>query len=250
MCFAVCRNIRHAQSGQGLLGQVGYIVGCRLFGQCVHPIGQCTLLVSVVEVERERSGQIRTTRFAERDLRRVNGREARDSGGCRKLGGGPFGEIDFPVMGRLLRLDDNVLVEIHFGVKGNSRHRVFVGGVPGDVMDIQLSVRILVLHMHGDGVVCFITLYRFYRSREGIYFRFVRSDNKLLLRFDYFGDTAYRVELNVIQRKVITDIQCTGIKVDNGYADVVVIRFGRIGLGALVPQVIAVLGQTQIQYLR
>ena len=87
------------------------------------------------------------------------------------------------------------------------------------------------------------------RGREGIHFGLVGIYHKLLLRFDHFGDAADGVKLNVIQGKVVTDIERVGIQVNHGDGDVVTILISVESLGMLMPAIVTELGFAEIERL-
>ena len=77
----------------------------------------------------------------------------------------------------------------------------------------------------------------------------MRRNDELLLRLHHFRHRTDGVELDIIQREVITDTQYALIEVHHRDTHVVIVLLRQNGLGALVPEMIAVFRFTQIQYL-
>ena len=80
-------------------------------------------------------------------------------------------------------------------------------------------------------------------------YRFMHIHNPLLLRFDHLGDRTDRVELNIIQGKIIADIQGVGIQVYHRNRHIVTVLGSKERFGMLVPDIIAEFLLAQIQFL-
>ena len=151
-------------------------------------------------------------------------------------------------MRRFVGSDDDIVVESRRCIVRNGGKSVWIFNPGGVVFDNKPSVRVLVFHMHSNCIIRSAACHGLYGSREHIYCRLVRGHNELLLGFDDTRDTTDRVELDVVQRKIISDMERVGIEVHYRNRHLVAILIGVERLGVLVPYIIAEFRFAQIQY--
>ena len=246
--LSVRRDARKTQSVQVLGVFVRRNRFDRIAREPQNRIVKRPLLIGVVQIKMQYGG-VAASRCdgVEREVFRLHSRETRYVGYSRLGSCRPSVEEDLPVMYRVGRGDDEILVQRRRCIE-RSRHRIDRINAGSVVANDQIAFGIDKIHVHLNHISgSAVTRQRHYRCRERVKLRFVGGDGELLLRFDHFGDRADGMELNIVQRKIVAYMQRIGVEVNHGYCHVVAVLVGIECLGVLVPYIVAVLRIAEVE---
>ena len=147
--------------------------------------------------------------------------------------------VFFVVINLLVVLGEHAIafhltVEVLTTRLGVHNHKVALGV---GVFDVQVDLVLLHAAVHLDR-----------GCGELLNLGFVEIDCELLVRLNNARHTAYGMELNVVERKVVTYLEIVGVEVDNRNLNIVGILVGIESGGALVPDVVAVFLSIKVKH--